>query len=145
MRIALFCHSLLSDWNHGNAHFLRGVASELMRRGHSVEVYEPDDAWSYVNLVAEHGLSAFREFSAGYPQLGSTRYDRANIDISDLLRDIDLVIVHEWNDPDLVAGIGAHHRKHPEYTLLFHDTHHRAASAPHEMNRLDLRDYDGVL
>lgn len=22
MRIALFYHSILSDWNHGNAHFL---------------------------------------------------------------------------------------------------------------------------
>ena len=27
MRIVMFYHSLLSDWNHGNAHFLRGVAS----------------------------------------------------------------------------------------------------------------------
>ena len=35
-RLALFCHSLRSDWNHGNAHFLRGVVSELQaprRRG----------------------------------------------------------------------------------------------------------------
>ena len=29
MRIVLFCHSLASCWNHGNAHFLRGVAREL--------------------------------------------------------------------------------------------------------------------
>lgn len=29
MRVVLFCHSVLSDWNHGNAHFLRGVISEL--------------------------------------------------------------------------------------------------------------------
>ena len=25
MTIVIFCHSLISDWNHGNAHFLRGV------------------------------------------------------------------------------------------------------------------------
>ena len=36
MKIALFVHSLRSDWNHGNAHFLRGVASELVHRGHAV-------------------------------------------------------------------------------------------------------------
>ena len=29
MRAALFYHSLVSDWNHGNAHFLRGVVTEL--------------------------------------------------------------------------------------------------------------------
>jgi spore maturation protein CgeB len=38
MRIVLFYHSLLSDWNHGNAHFLRGIATELMTRGHEVHV-----------------------------------------------------------------------------------------------------------
>jgi spore maturation protein CgeB len=30
MRVVIFCHSLVSDWNHGNAHFLRGVARELL-------------------------------------------------------------------------------------------------------------------
>ena len=55
MRVTIFCHSLLSDWNHGNAHFLRGVASELISRGHDVVVYEPRDAWSLQNLIADHG------------------------------------------------------------------------------------------
>ena len=36
MRVSYFTHSLLSCWNHGNAHFLRGVLSELVRRGHAV-------------------------------------------------------------------------------------------------------------
>ena len=26
MRFVIFTHSLVSDWNHGNAHFLRGFA-----------------------------------------------------------------------------------------------------------------------
>ena len=58
MRIAIFCHSLLSDWNHGNAHFLRGVASELICLGHQVEVYEPRNAWSVQGLIADGGESA---------------------------------------------------------------------------------------
>ena len=44
MKIALFYHSLRSDWNHGNAHFLRGIASELQARGHEVRVLSPEQA-----------------------------------------------------------------------------------------------------
>ncbi len=55
MQIVMFYHSLLSDWNHGNAHFLRGVVSELEGLGHSIGVYESQDAWSLQNLLAEHG------------------------------------------------------------------------------------------
>jgi spore maturation protein CgeB len=44
MKVVLFYHSVLSDWNHGNAHFLRGIASELVERGHQVVVYEPAEA-----------------------------------------------------------------------------------------------------
>jgi spore maturation protein CgeB len=49
MRILMFYHSLLSCWNHGNAHFLRGVVSELLGRGHQVEVFEPRAAWNEPN------------------------------------------------------------------------------------------------
>jgi spore maturation protein CgeB len=53
MRIVVLCHSLLADWNHRNAHFLRGIATELLARGHDVRVYEPHNAWSLQNLVGE--------------------------------------------------------------------------------------------
>ena len=53
MRIVFFAHSLASDWNHGNAHFLRGVATELVERGHDVEVWEPRHGWSRSSLLAE--------------------------------------------------------------------------------------------
>ena len=69
MRFVLFYHSLISDWNHGNAHFLRGVAGELVARGHDVIVYEPADAWSVQNLIAEHGEAPIRHFRAAYPRL----------------------------------------------------------------------------
>ena len=57
MRFVFFSHSLLSDWSHRSAHFLRGVVSELAERGHRVCVFEPVDAWSVQNLVHEDGLS----------------------------------------------------------------------------------------
>src|SRR3978361_2281839 len=55
MRVVMFYHSLISDWNHGNAHFLRGIVSELGERGHAVEVYEPADAGSVLNLLGAGG------------------------------------------------------------------------------------------
>ena len=144
MTIKLFCHSLLSDWNHGNAHFLRGVVTELKARGERVEVFEPKDAWSLVNLLADRGSSAVQGFRRAYPGLDSTVYDPATLDLDRALGDADLVIVHEWSDHDLVRRIGAHRRAHG-YRLLFHDTHHRAVSEEASMAAYDLSNYDGVL
>lgn len=145
MRAKLFYHSLVSDWNHGNAHFLRGVASELQSRGHDVEVFEPANSWSYENLVAEHGDAPVEAFHARFPRLRSTRYDLAALDVENALADADMVIVHEWNDHGLVRRIGEHHRKHGNYALYFHDTHHRSITDPDSMSRYDLSGYDGVL
>ena len=145
MKVLLFYHSLYSDWNHGNAHFLRGIAGVLRRRGHTVCVFEPRDAWSMRNLLTDHGPAVVRDFRQAYPGLKSTRYDMASFDVEAALHDADLVIVHEWNDPALVSRISRHHRANPGYVLLFHDTHHRCVSAPDELARYDLDHYDGVL
>jgi spore maturation protein CgeB len=145
MKIVLFYHSLISDWNHGNAHFLRGVVGELLFRGHDVRLYEPADAWSVQNLRAEHGDAPIARFREAYPTLRSIRYNLASLDLDDALAGADLVIVHEWSDHDLVRRVGEHHRRHPGYHLLFHDTHHRAVTAPQEMGAYDLTHYDGVL
>lgn len=72
MRVAFFVHSLLSDWNHGNAHFLRGVASELIARGHDVRVFEPRDAWSLQTrgadlVVKASGVGVFDELRQASP------------------------------------------------------------------------------
>jgi spore maturation protein CgeB len=145
MRIVCFYHSLISDWNHGNAHFLRGVVSEMVTRGHDVQVFEPAAGWSLVNLIQDQGEAALADFSAHYPGLSSTRYDLTSLSLDRALEGADLVIVHEWNAPELVARVGAHRRRGGQYLLLFHDTHHRLVSAPEEMERYDLSQYDGVL
>jgi spore maturation protein CgeB len=144
MRIAYFTHSLASCWNHGNAHFLRGVLRDLMDRGHAVTAYEPEGAWSLENLLRDHGEAGLDAYRAAYPELASTRY--ADVDaVVERAADSDLVLVHEWNAPALVAALGRARRRGARYTLLFHDTHHRAVSAPEEMGRFDLSGYDGVL
>ena len=139
MRFVIFCHSLVSDWNHGNAHFLRGVARELLARGHDVQVYEPEDAWSRVNLVRDHGEEPLRAFERAFPELRSTRYGRG-LDVAEAVRGADLVLVHEWNDPALMRSVGE-----TGVPALFHDTHHRAATKPEELRRYDLSGYAGVL
>jgi len=145
VRVVIFSHSLVSDWNHGNAHFLRGICTELLARGHAVDVYEPRDAWSVQNLVAEHGEAPLAGFARAYPMLRSHPYDITRLDLDAVLDAAHLVIVHEWNDHTLVARIGDHRRAHPHYRLLFQDTHHRAVTESHSMAAYRLEHYDGVL
>ncbi|HEX2165204.1 MAG TPA: glycosyltransferase, partial [Thermoanaerobaculia bacterium] len=145
MKIVLFCHSLVSDWNHGNAHFLRGIATELLARGHRVEVYEPEDGWSAANLAAEEGAGALAAYREAYPELTSHRYRLPRLELDRATDGADLVLVHEWNEPLLVAALGAHRAARGRYRLLFHDTHHRSVSDPRAMAAYDLDGYDGVL
>jgi spore maturation protein CgeB len=145
MRFVMFCHSLVSDWNHGNAHFLRGVCSDLVSRGHDVAVFEPRRGWSRANLEAEHGRAPLVGFARAYPELSSTAYDRASLDLDVALDGADVVLVHEWNEHSLVRRIGLHRRNGGRYRLLFHDTHHRAVTDEGAMAAYDLSNYDGVL
>ena len=144
MKVVLFYHSLLSDWNHGNAHFLRGIASELVSRGDDVKIYEPENAWSLSNLVNDYGEEAVDDFYEYYPMLSSSRYDPAGINLHHILAHADLVIVHEWSDHALVKAIGELKETY-SYKLLFHDTHHRAITERESMRKYDLSKYDGVL
>jgi spore maturation protein CgeB len=147
MKIAIFCHSIVSDWNHGNAHFLRGVAAELLTRGHAVVAHEPRDGWSRANLLADGGAASVQDIHSAFPWMDDVAapYDPEALDLDRALDGADLVLVHEWNEPALVARIGERRAAGGRFRLLFHDTHHRAASAPGEMARFDLRHYDGVL
>jgi spore maturation protein CgeB len=145
MKVVLFCHSLVSDWNHGNAHFLRGITRELLARGHAVSVFEPRGGWSRQHLVAEYGPLPLLEFQRSFPELRSTTYDLESLDFDAALDGAHLVLVHEWNDPSLVRRIGLRRASSESFRLLFHDTHHRSVTRPSEMTRYDLRHYDGVL
>lgn len=145
MKIVLFCHSLLSDWNHGNAHFLRGVCTELSARGHTVRVFEPKDAWSVENLIAEAGSFRLDETRAHYPALAVERYDPGRLDLDRATSGADLVIVHEWNPAWLVERLGLARSRGASYRLLFHDTHHRSVTEEESIAALDLSGYDGVL
>ncbi len=147
MKIILFYHSLVSDWNHGNAHFLRGIVSEMLERGFEVKVYEPENGWSRQNLLKEHGTAAIAEFYTAYPHLHHVAeyYDLDTLDLDEALEGAQIVIVHEWNEPELVRRIGQHHAQNPAYRLFFHDTHHRSVTKPEQISQYDLTHYDAVL
>ena len=144
MRFVLYTHSLVSDWNHGNAHFLRGVLRELQASGHQTLSLEPERSWSRTNLLADQGAAALDRFGRDFPELRTQTYG-ADFDHAAPVSDADVVIVHEWTDPALVAEIGALRRGGGRFTLLFHDTHHRGASDAAAIAGLQLADYDAVL
>ena len=145
LSVALFYHSLVSDWNHGNAHFLRGVAAELISRGYDVRIFEPKDGWSRENLLRDCGPDAIERFHHAFPELRSKTYAPDGLDLDEALGDCDLVLVHEWNEPGLIARIGEYRKGRADVRVLFHDTHHRAITAPAELAAFDLSNYDGVL
>ena len=144
MRFVLYTHSLVSDWNHGNAHFLRGVLRELQLMGHRTLALEPEQGWSRTNLLADAGQAALDRFGRDFPGL-ATQMHGPDFDHEAALCDADVVMVHEWNDPALVARIGALRRRGARFTLLFHDTHHRGVSDAQAIAGLALADYDAVL
>jgi spore maturation protein CgeB len=145
MKCVLFCHAFSSCWNNGNAHFLRGVARELHALGHDVTVYEPAHGWSRLNAIRDGGAEFLSEIPGLFPGISIRQYDDDTLDIEQALDRADLVLVHEWNTPELIARIGECRVRGGSFTLLFHDTHHRAVTAPDDLERVDLGGYDGVL
>ena len=144
MKIVYFSHSLLSCWNHGNAHFLRGVLRELALGGHEVRPMEPVGSWSLASLLEDHGEEGLAPFRAAYPELAPARWEGEE-DVEAAIAGADLVIMHEWNDPALVADLGRRRAQGAGFRLLFHDTHHRAVSDPEAIRAFDLSGYDGIL
>jgi spore maturation protein CgeB len=144
MKLVYFTHSLASCWNHGNAHFLRGVLRELTALGHEVTAWEPAGAWSLKNLLADHGPAGLEAWRDAYPDLSTRTYDEG-AELEALVEGADVVVVHEWNEPWLVAALGRLRARGGRFALLFHDTHHRAVSEPEVIDAFELDAYDGVL
>lgn len=149
LSIRFFAHSWISDWNHGNAHFLRGLARELVRMGHQVRCYEEIGSWSLSNLVqeGEAGARSIDEFHLTYPELDVRFYQRDGgfgAFLNRELADADLVVIHEWNEPDVVNEILARKQRFG-FRALFHDTHHRAYTNANQILRFQLNLFDGVL
>ena len=132
-----------SCWNHGNAHFLRGVLRELLAAAMTWR-WSPAESWSRDNLLRDHGEAGLDAFRTAYPELRSQTYE-AGIDLPAPCDGADLVIVHEWNDPGWSPHIGRA-RRHGGRFCCCSTTRITARSAiPRRSRGFDLDDYDGVL
>ncbi len=150
LQMRIFAHSWTSDWNHGNAHFLRGLAHELVKMGHEVRCYEQADSWSRTNL-GDEGLEAearsVRQFRDAFPDLDVRPYHNDSSFqqfAADELTGADIVLIHEWNPPEVVNALLALKPK-LGFGALLHDTHHRAYTSTKEILKFDLSKFDGVL
>lgn len=148
-RIAYFAHAVRSDWNNGNAHFLRGLLQSLGELGHDVSIFEPEDGWSISNLRTETGCErSLAQFYDVYPQLCISSYSKCLIEdrrqLRAHLRAFDIVILHEWNPPILAQQL-LEIRNELSFHLLFHDTHHRASSSPQQIKQLGIDRFDGAV
>ncbi|MBV8084345.1 MAG: glycosyltransferase, partial [Chloroflexi bacterium] len=146
MTFALFYHSVISDWNHGNAHFLRGLMRALNRRGHETVCYEPRDAWSLKHLL-EESPTAIQDFERRFPDVKYERYDSGpgfETWLRQCLARADVAVVHEWNDPAVVRLIAQVCRE-LGVRSLFHDTHYRVVLDSAYRGQLDLEAFDAIL
>jgi len=147
LRIAYFAHSLRSDWNNGNAHFLRGLMRAMTALGHDVTVFEPESGWSIENLRMEtRGETSIADFARTYPDLKIETYENAEPSEPwrERLGGMQIVVLHEWNPPALAQHL-LRLRDELGFRILFHDTHHRASSSPEQIQQFGLDQFDGIL
>jgi spore maturation protein CgeB len=145
-RFGFFYQSVISDWNHGNAHFVRGLARALQARGQRVTCFEQVDNWSLMNLlrVAPDAVARFR---TRFPDIAFQRYTLGP-DLEGWLRarlaDMDVALVHEWNDPSVIQLLGRLCRE-LGVRSVFHDTHYRVVLDAAYRSQLGLEQFDLVL
>ena len=111
-----------------------------MRR--SALVAEQSDARGRSRSACHRGISI-----ATYPELDVRFYRRDEslpAFLNRELADADLVVIHEWNEPEVVHEILAR-KKRMGFRALFHDTHHRAYTNASQILRFQLHLFDGVL
>jgi spore maturation protein CgeB len=145
VNFVFFCHAISSCWNNGNAHFIRGVTRELARLGHQVTVYEPSDGWSRRNAIRDGGDGALIEAAGLLHGVAVRDYLKPTLDLDYALDDADVVVVHEWTPAWLVEELSRRRRSTGTFRLLFHDTHHRAVTAPQEIDPDLLDGFDAAL
>lgn len=145
-RFAFFYQSVISDWNHGNAHFLRGLLRALQARGHACVCYEQFDNWSLVNLLRINP-QAIETFALDFPDLHFERYvlgPELENWLRHTLAQSDVVLVHEWNDPSIIRLVGKL-ASQIGVRAYFHDTHYRVVLDEAHRRSLGLEQYAGIL
>jgi spore maturation protein CgeB len=102
------------------------------------------------NLVRNEGekaVTAIDDFRRLFPDLSVQFYNNDHTFsqfAAEHLKESDVVIIHEWNEPQAVNSILELKKKYG-FKALLHDTHHRAYTSPRDILRFRLDLFDGVL
>ena len=118
--------------------------------GHEVRCYEELGAWSLSNLVkyeGERAIESIDHFRQSCPELDIRFYNsRENFQqfLEEELKETQVVLLHEWNDPLVVNSVLALKKKFG-FIALFHDSHHRAYTRAGDILQFHLHLVDGVL
>ncbi len=122
----------------------------LAKLGHVVRCYEELGSWSMNNLFRNEGERAIEvidQFRHEYPELDVRFYNpREHFEdfLKTELKDVNVVLIHEWNEPFVTNSILAL-KKQYDFIALFHDSHHRSFSRAGDILKFDLHRLDGVL
>lgn len=109
MHIAFFGHSILADWNNGQAHFVRGLIRELCRLGHQCVFYEAKDNLATRQQVSCVGRSSLLETLRVFPFLRVRLHRDGSRDplgfLPQALEEADIAIVLEGAEPSLIRAL----------------------------------------
>ncbi len=149
LRLAYFAHTIRSDWNNGNAHFLRGLLRALGQLGHDVTAFEPEHEWSVENLLGEPNGKTFAPAICR----DVSRTSRFNIRRSNAATRVSgeracAISISSCCTNGIRPSLRTLcwlAREDLGCKLLFHDTHHRASSSPEQIERFGIQRFDGVL
>jgi spore maturation protein CgeB len=118
--------------------------------GHRVTSWEPRGGWSLTNLLRDEGVEAVARVARPEFRRDARSDDPGGAERpaphEEAVAGSDVVVVHEWTEPAVVEALVALRAcTRCGFELLFHDTHHRAVSAPATIAALPLDAFSGVL
>ena len=125
---------------------MRGLVRALVQMGHTVTCFERESDWSIDNLrdEGEAGHKSLLQFETVYPEIRVAFHNADRDALRAALQRTEIVVVHEWNPPELIDVL-LKLRDEIGFQILLHDTHHRASSSPKAIENLQVACFDGVL
>jgi glycosyltransferase involved in cell wall biosynthesis len=138
MKYIFLYKSMFNGYNFSQAHFIRGVAEQLIGLGHDVDVFVPESPTEFMasEELASDDRNAF--------SLQIRTYNLLHLKDSGLLDDADLVIVHHENKSELFDEVFAL-RKNRRFKVFIHDSSSNHFDLKDSKNRNYAELADGVL
>lgn len=145
MKAAFFQESILSDFNCNSTSFIRGMISELCKRGHQINSFEKENNDALIAATKVAGKAPINEFKRLYPEINFGFYKKSTItELKECVKNKDLVFVHSSTDKDTIYILGQLKAK-LKYTLIFIDSSLEAINNPEYLKEVDIASFDLIL